>query len=723
MLARVKMSLSSRRIGLRLFKKLRRKLTYLNDEQQAHVHRAYLFAHEAHKGQQRQTGEPYITHPVAVACILADMRLDWQSVVSALLHDTIEDTHVTKSDIEENFGQSVADIVDGLSKLAHIKFVSKAEAQAENFAKMILAMARDLRVIIIKLADRLHNIRTLDSLPPPKQRRIAKETLEIYAPIARRLGMRDICIEMEDLSFKARYPQRYSAISDAVQRARGHRKRVLSKINKTLSDGIVAKHLPTCVVAGREKHIYSIYRKMRGKQTRFSDVMDVYAFRIVCDSTDTCYRVLGVVHALYKPVPGRFKDYIALPKNNGYQSLHTTLFGPYGLPIEVQIRTTEMDRLANFGIAAHWRYKLKGEDLNDSQLRAEAWVNNLLEMQNQTGNSLEFLENIKVDLFPGDVYVFTPNGMIKELPRGATPVDFAYAVHTEVGNTCVAVKIDRQLAPLSQPLQNGQTIEVVTDKHATPNVAWLNFVVTSKARTHIRHFMHNRNLKDAEKLGKQLLTRAIQGAGLAKFIDDALMQQLLTEIQVAHVDQLYQQVAMGERHADVVVQQLKRILGEESPSEHQVPFQDAKGVLVSGTEGVSINFAECCQPVPGDAIVGVAKSDGCIDVHWERCRSIAAVRATPEKLIAFQWADNITQEFPVCVGVELKNERGILAKIAVAISATDAGIDDIEVIDRDGTYFCVKMHLQLQNRQHLANIIRALRSLRAVSKVGRCRDS
>src|SRR3990167_8409620 len=508
---------------MRLFKRLRRKLQYLSEPHILLIHQAYLTALEAHRGQCRQTGEPYITHPVSVACILADMKMDQHSIMAALLHDVIEDTKIEKSDLEKTFGAEVANLVDGVSKLTQIEFVSRAQAQAENFRKMVFAMARDIRVILVKLADRLHNMRTLHTLSSEKKHRVSKETVEIFAPIAKRLGMRDFSVELEELSFAALYPHRYDVLKDAVQRARGNRKKILALINKTLQDGLEKNQFPPCTIIGREKHLYSIYRKMRTKRIPFNEIMDVYAFRIIVDDADTCYRMLGLVHCLFKPVPERFQDYIAIPKANGYQSLHTTLFGPYGLPIEVQIRTTEMDRIASSGIAAHWLYKSDEKELEKPHIHAQKWVKNLLELQKNAGSSLEFIESVKVDLFPDEVYTFTPKGDIKELPAGATGVDFAYEVHTDVGNHCMAIKINRQLAPLSARLSNGDTFEIVTASTARPNPSWLDFVVMSKAKNGIRHFLKSQHYSASVNLGKKLLQKALYDQALSfKKVPDAV---------------------------------------------------------------------------------------------------------------------------------------------------------------------------------------------------------
>ncbi len=533
---------------MRLFRRLRKKLHYLPDFQVRQIHQAYLTAMEAHSGQKRQTGEPYITHPVAVSCILADMNMDQHTIMAALLHDVIEDTPIEKTDLENRFGTEVANLVDGVSKLTQIEFVSRAEAQAENFRKMVLAMARDIRVIIVKLADRLHNMRTLGSLSCAKRHRIAKETLEIFAPIAKRLGMRDFSVELEELSFAAMYPTRHRVLKDAVNKARGNRKKVLALINKNLQEGFVKQQFPPCTIIGREKHLYSIYRKMRVKKVPFNDIMDVYAFRIIVDSVDTCYRVLGLVHQLFKPVPERFKDYIAIPKANGYQSLHTTLFGPYGLPVEIQIRTTEMDRIASNGIAAHWLYKSDEKDLEKSHIRAQRWVKNLLELQQNAGNSLEFIESVKVDLFPDEVYIFTPQGDIKELPVGANGVDFAYAVHTDVGNSCVAVKINRQLAPLSTRLSNGDTVEVITSSRARPNPSWMDFVVTSKARSAIRHHLKTQKRSSSIALGRKLLQKALRDYAVSlKKIPEPVWHFFLKETHQKSKDDLFGDIGIGNR--------------------------------------------------------------------------------------------------------------------------------------------------------------------------------
>lgn len=706
---------------MRLFKKLRRRLDYLDETSIAKIHQAYLVALDAHRGQKRRTGEPYITHPVAVACILADMKMDPETIMAALLHDVIEDTPIEKSELTEKFGQDVAELVDGVSKLTQIEFVSKAEAQAENFRKMVLAMSRDIRVILVKLADRLHNMRTLGSMPASKRYRIARETLDIFAPIAKRLGMRNFSVELEELGFQARYPRRFAILNDSVRRARGNRKKVLSLIDKALHEGISNSRLPACTIQGREKHLFSVYRKMRVKRLPFNEIMDVYAFRIIVDDIDTCYRVLGVVHSLFKPVPERFKDYIAIPKANGYQSLHTTLFGPYGLPIEVQIRTTEMDRMASDGIAAHWIYKANDDEISQSQLRAQRWVKNLIELQQSSGNSLEFIENVKVDLFPDEVYVFTPKGKIMELPAGATAVDFAYAVHTDIGNSCVAVKIDRQLAPLSVVLSNGQSVEVITTSRGRPNPAWLDFVVTSKARSNIRHFLKSQRKVESIALGRQLLQKALSQYSLSlKKIPDSAVEFLNSETSTASFDDLLAEIGLGNRVAALVAKRLADLVlqhekgeGIEAESDAQVPL------IIKGTEGMVVKFATCCCPIPGDPIVGVLNVGQGIMVHLETCPAITRLRRFPEKCMPLRWAEHAQGEFMVMIKVQVLNQRGILAVMALAVSDADGNIEDINVKERDGQHYIVNFKLMVHDRPHLARVIRSLRQISAVVKIMR----
>lgn len=708
---------------MRLFRRLRKKIAYLSDQQIEYIHQAFLTAFSAHRGQVRQTGEPYITHPVSVACILADMRMDHHTIMAALLHDVIEDTPIKKDELEQSFGAEVANLVDGVSKLTQIEFVSRAEAQAENFRKMVLAMARDIRVILVKLADRLHNMRTLITLSAEKRYRVSKETLEIFAPIAKRLGMRDFSVELEELAFSSLYPHRCEVLKDAVQQARGNRKKILTIINKTLQEGLITHQFPPCTIIGREKHLYSIYRKMRTKKIPFNEIMDVYAFRIIVDDVDTCYRMLGLVHRLFKPVPGRFKDYIAIPKANGYQSLHTTLFGPFGLPIEVQIRTTEMDRIASSGIAAHWLYKSDDKDLEKMHVHAQKWVRDLLELQQNAGSSLEFIESVKVGLFPDEVYTFTPKGDIKELPAGATGVDFAYAVHTDVGNSCMAIKINRQLAPLSARLSNGDTIEVVTSSQARPNPGWLDFVITSKARASIRHFLKSQQRSTSIALGKKLLQKALQDLALTfKKVPDYVWLFFLKEAHLKSMDDLLGDIGLGHRAAIVVAQRAHILLQEEvaitdEKMSEVTLLEDRTPLAVEGTEGMLLVYANCCHPVPGDPIVGLMKPGKGIVVHVQICKRVMKFLNQPSMCVPLRWSDQVSGEFLITISVVVKNERGVLAILAIAISDAEGNIDDVHVDDREGHYYKVTFQLYVKNRSHLARVLKSVRQVPHVLKI------
>ncbi|HZJ95152.1 MAG TPA: bifunctional GTP diphosphokinase/guanosine-3',5'-bis pyrophosphate 3'-pyrophosphohydrolase [Thiopseudomonas sp.] len=691
--------------------------SYLSKDQVNAVRRSYYYAEQAHDGQLRSSGEHYVTHPLAVATILAEMHMDHQSLMAAMLHDVIEDTGIPKKAIQTQFGDNVAELVDGVTKLTQMKFGTKAEAQAENFQKMAMAMARDIRVILVKLADRLHNMRTLGALNAEKRRRIAKETLEIYAPIANRLGMNRIYAEFEDLGFKAMYPMRAKRIQAAVKKSRGNRKEIVQQIQESIEHCLEREGLPG-EVSGREKHLYSIYRKMRGKRKAFNEIMDVYAFRIVVDKVDTCYRVLGAVHNLYKPFPGRFKDYIAIPKANGYQSLHTTLFGMHGVPIEIQIRTKDMEELANNGIAAHWLYKAEDSDNHRSNhARARQWVQGLLELQESAGNSLEFIENVKIDLFPDEVYVFTPKGRIMELPKGSTPVDFAYAVHTDIGNTCIACRVNRRLAPLSQALESGATVEVITAPNTQPNPSWLNFVVTGKARTHIRHALKQQRREESLKLGSRLLSQALDNLGSSlEAIAEERLQALLTEYKHADLDDLHEDIGLGNRTAHVVA---RRLLSKEGSDKH--PLASDGPLVIHGTEGLVLNYARCCTPIPGDLIVGHLSAGKGMVVHRDNCKNISEFRNNPEKCIPLTWAKNIDAEFNVELRIELAHQRGLIALLAGTISEADANIEKINIDERDGRISVVQLGLSVRDRVHLARIIRKLRGLAGVSRITRMR--
>ncbi len=697
--------------------------TYLNREQLDEVHRAYLFGARAHHGQLRKTGESYICHPLDVAHMLAEMRLDLQSIIAALLHDVIEDTKVSKEQLATEFGDEVADMVDGVSKLTKMELENPDQAQAENFRKMMMAMVRDLRVILIKLADRLHNMRTLSVMAPAKRRRIARETLDIYVPIANRLGMNAIRLELEDLGFAALYPMRYRVIHEAVRKARGNRHEIMDRLEKSIKNRLRQEELNARVV-GREKHLYSIYRKMTEKGLSLGEVLDVYAIRIIVDQVETCYRVLGIVHNLYKPLPGKFKDYIAIPKSNGYQSLHTVLLGPPGVPIEIQIRTEDMNKVAEAGVAAHWLYKSHIDTGNSAHVRAREWLHSLLEMQRASGDSVEFLENVKIDLFPDEVYVFTPKGDIMELPRGATAIDFAYAVHSDIGNSCAAAKINRRMMPLSTPLQNGQTIEVITSPVGRPNPAWLNFVVTAKARSSIRGFLKSLTRDDAIQLGRYLLERSLsEFGGDLKGLAEATVTEALAELRANTLDDLCEQIGLGQRPAILVA---RRLLPEPQ-AEHQTPATTIKPgkksgkkpvpLSIKGSEGTVLSFAKCCHPIPGDPILGFLTAGRGLVIHSQHCKNVAEFRKKPEKWVNVAWAGVIEEQFATEIHVEIDNQRGALATVAAAISEHESNIEDVKTKEHDGLHTTLQFVIMVGDRVHLARIMRRLRAIPAVRRI------
>ncbi|MEJ6655733.1 MAG: bifunctional GTP diphosphokinase/guanosine-3',5'-bis pyrophosphate 3'-pyrophosphohydrolase [Pseudomonas sp.] len=701
---------------------------YLEPDQVNLVRRAYFYAEQAHDGQTRRSGEPYVTHPLAVANILADMHMDHQSLMAAMLHDVIEDTGIPKEALVTQFGDTVAELVDGVSKLTQMTFETKAEAQAENFQKMALAMARDIRVILVKLADRLHNMRTLGALKPEKRRRIARETLEIYAPIANRLGMHSLSTEFEDLGFSAMYPMRSRMIAQAVRDARGNRKELLNRILESLEACLEREGLPGKVL-GREKHLYGIYEKMREKRKAFNEIMDVYAFRIIVDKADTCYRVLGAVHSLYKPFPGRFKDYIAIPKANGYQSLHTTLFGMHGVPIEIQIRTQEMEEMANNGIAAHWVYKSKDEVINGNHARTRQWLKGVLELQQRAGNSLEFIENVKIDLFPDEVYIFTPKGRIMELAKGSTPVDFAYAVHTDVGNSCIACRINRRLAPLSEPLESGQTVEIITAPGARPNPAWLNFVITGKARSNIRHLLKHQRHSESIALGERLLDKVLVSFDSSlEQIPEQQIKRVLADCRMDTLEDLLADIGLGNRMAYVTA---RRLLAHDTPAEAEMvksdavvqqPSSEEKPLAIRGTEGLVINFARCCNPIPGDPIVGFITTGKGMVIHQENCKNLAEHHGNNEKILQLTWDKDVSGEFTVELRVELEHQRGIIAQLATSITVADASIDKISVDERDGRVSVVQLVLRVRGRLHLSQLIKRIRVLQGVMRITRLKN-
>ena len=692
---------------------------YLDRKDVAKVARAYKYSEQCHQGQMRQSGDAYISHPLAVANILADMRMDHESLMAGLLHDVIEDTGVTKGQISRRFGRTVADLVDGVSKLTEIEFETKAEQQAESFQKMTLAMSRDIRVVLVKLADRLHNMRTLGVLSPEKRRRIARETLEIYAPIAQRLGINDIRIEFEDLGFATMYPLRHRRLREAMKSARKNRKEIVTEIQKAIEVRLEGESFHA-LVKGREKHLWSIYQKMRSKKKSFRDIMDVFAFRLVVDSVDDCYRILGMMHNLFKPVPGEFKDYIAIPKANGYQSLHSLLVGMHGVVIEVQIRTKEMEMMANYGIAAHWEYKSGSNNIDGNQRRANRWVQGLLEMQKHAGDSLEFLEHVKGDLFPDEVYVFTPNGEIAELPSGATPIDFAYSVHTGIGDSCIACHVDGQLTPLSEQLKSGQKVEIITADGAQPNPNWLNFVVTAKARSAIRHFLKNQQHDESVDLGKRLLDQALSNFGTQyKELKKSQIKRLLKETGAKSFEYILQQIGLGNRVpfavANVLVPEDKRKIADGKKN-------STLPVLVDASDGLLLHYARCCHPIPGDPILGHISPGKGIVIHLESCRNLKEIRSNPEKCMSLTWSPDVRGEFAVELKVEVTPERGFIAALASRMTEKDATIERISVNEKDAFTSIVDVVLTVRDRIHLADILRRARGLKPVRRIYRVKN-
>jgi GTP pyrophosphokinase/guanosine-3',5'-bis(diphosphate) 3'-pyrophosphohydrolase len=673
---------------------------------------AYVVARDAHDGQMRSSGDPYITHPVAVAMNLAKMNLDHETLMAALLHDVIEDTVVTKDELAELFGHTVAELVEGVSKLDKLKFDNKEEMQAENFRKMVLAMVQDIRVILIKLADRTHNMRTLGALRPDKRRRIARETLEIYAPIANRLGIHDIKNELELLGFQALYPMRSRALKSAVSSARGNRKAIINNIQAEISARLAESNISAEIV-GREKHLYSIYRKMLNKELMFNEVMDIYAFRVIVgDKMDDCYRALGAMHNLFKPIEGRFKDYIAIPKTNGYRSLHTSLIGPHGIPVEIQIRTKDMEQMADQGVAAHWLYKEGGGNADTTaQMKARRWMQSLLELQQSAGSSFEFIENVKSDLFPEEIYVFTPEGRIIELPMGATAVDFAYAVHTDVGNSCVGVKVDRKPYPLSRALDSGQTIEVITSAAARPNATWLNFVVTSKARLQIRTYLRSREKTESKTLGLRLLSHALGKVSLndlSKEKIDAVVQQNGND----SFDDLLTNIGLGNALSIGIARRLTDEFTEDSAF---TPTNNKTKMPIKGTEGMLVSYGKCCRPIPGDSILAYLSPGKGLMVHQQGCRNIKGHE--PGALFPVKWDSGIDKEFIAKLRIEIINHQGALAQLTNVIAKCGSNVNSLNSGEKEAGLYVIDMEITCRDRIHLANIIRKIKVMVDVQRV------
>ena len=695
-----------------LFEPLKEYVTsYLSKVQIDLLKKAYIVARDAHEGQMRSSGDPYITHPVAVALNLAKMNLDHETLMAALLHDVIEDTETTKDELAELFGSTVAELVEGVSKLDKLKFDNKEEMQAENFRKMVLAMVQDIRVILIKLADRTHNMRTLESLRPDKRRRIARETLEIYAPIANRLGIHDIKNELEVLGFEALHPMRARALRSAVKQARGNRKEIINNIQGEITQRLAEVGIEAKVI-GREKHLYSIYRKMLNKELMFNEVMDIYAFRVIVpDKIDDCYRALGAVHNLFKPIETRFKDYIAIPKTNGYQSLHTSLIGPHGIPVEIQIRTNDMDQMADKGVAAHWLYKQDGDETGTTaQMKARRWMQSLLELQQSAGSSFEFIENVKSDLFPEEIYVFTPDGRIIELPMGATAVDFAYAVHTDVGNSCVGVKVDRKPFPLSQPIDSGQTIEVITSPAARPNATWLNFVVTAKARLQIRTYLRSREQTESQALGLRLLSHAL-GTTKLEDIPQEKIDQVVTETDNTTFDELLTNIGLGNALSIGIARRLTDEFTEDSDE----PDSSSKAKMpIKGTEGMLVTYSKCCRPIPGDSIMAYLSPGKGLIVHQASCRNI---KAQENKLFPVKWDTDIDKEFVAKLRVEIVNHQGALAALTNVVAKCESNVHSLNSGEKDTGLYAIDMEITCRDRIHLADIIRKIKVMVDVQKV------
>ena len=715
------------------------KLTYLKPDEIIQVKKAFQFSDAAHLGQYRHSGEPYITHPVAVAELCATWRLDAPSIMAALLHDVIEDTGCTKADLVEKFGSKVAELVEGLTKLDKLEFQSHAEAQAESFRKMFMAMARDVRVILVKLADRTHNMRTLDAVPMEKRRRVARETIEIYAPVAHRLGLNIIYRDLQDLSFRYSMPMRFRVIEGAVKRARGNRKEIVEKILQATRMAFAKSNLEVDL-QGREKTLFSIYNKMRAKHLTFSQVLDVYAFRVTVHSIDECYRALGILHAIYKPMPGKFKDYIAIPKLNGYQSLHTTLLGPSGVPVEFQIRTGDMHAIAEAGVAAHWAYKDGSPDMSEVQNRAHQWLQSLIDIQDSSGDSQEFLEHVKIDLFPDAVYVFTPKGQIRALPRGATALDFAYSIHSDLGNTCVAVKINGMQLPLRSELKNGDIIEVVNSANSQPNPGWLAFVRTGKARASIRHSLKTKHYAESLQLGERLLASALRQQGVdAGLLTPEVWEKLMHWTGDKTREEACVNIALGRRSPQELAIRLNILINDEgggeqmrlgagdwvSPQQESIPHHHQRqAILVDGREGNSMSFQSCCHPIPGDNIIGyLGKGEG-LQIHANDCPvALRMLSKDGDKWVEVEWGKDVNREFEVDLAIDTRQGKGVLARVASSVTAADSNIMNVSMEDRyKEDSVTIRFTIQVSDRLHLSKVMRSLRTNPDVMRVTRTRS-
>jgi RelA/SpoT family (p)ppGpp synthetase len=690
---------------------------YLSREAIDEVYSAFHFAEKAHRGQIRRTGEHYIHHPIEVANALAELKMDSRSIIAALLHDVIEDTPATKADIIERFGEDVALLVDGVSKIGLIKFDTKEHREAENFRKMLMAMSRDVRVMIIKLADRLHNMRTLEIMDPVKQKRISKQTLDIYSPIAERLGLYSWAKELQDLCFRYLYPKRHSAISNELAKRQGNRKRVVEKLVSSLQATLDQSDLKGFSILGRRKTVFSIYKKMSTKRRSFDEIHDIYGFRIIVETVDDCYRALGVVHNAYKPIPGRFSDYIAIPKANGYQSLHTVVFGPLGDNIEVQIRTLEMDNVAEAGVAAHWIYKSESPEAHHSNHLARQWLLDLLDPEHHTGSPIEFLEHLKTDLYPDEVYVFTPKGDIKKMPRGSTALDFAYAVHTDIGNHCTGARINKALASLPTILRNGDSVEIITSKWSWPNTSWLNYAVTARARTSIRNFLKAQTREDALKLGKRLLAGATKQRLFGRRrVSRTVQTKLLEELGIDNWSELLIDVGLGHRLPDMVARQIAQITDSENP---RAKVLGQESLVIRGSEGLLVTYSKCCFPIPGDAILGTFTAGHGLVVHASDCPNITELRKQPERCLMVDWDEQLNKNFSVRLQVKVRHEAGAFAEVATAIAENNSNINHVDLHDGSDNLRLMDFVIDVKDRVHLARIMKTIKRLPSVAKVFR----
>jgi len=695
--------------------------TYLPKREIDKVWEAYRFSEKAHSGQKRRSGEAYISHPVSVACIAARFHLDSQSIQAALLHDVVEDTESTELEIETKFGKQVSTLVTGLSKLDKVEFQDANEAQAENFRKMLLAMTQDVRVMLIKLSDRLHNMQTIQSLDERKKIRIAQETIDIYAPIANRLGLNNLYQELEDLCFEVLHPVRYKTIQKAIKASRGNRKEVIEKISNEISHKLNSVKTKA-EITGREKNPASIHRKMLEDQTGFNQINDIYAFRIIVNDINDCYLTLGTLHSLYNPIPGKFKDYIAIPKANGYQSLHSTLLGPFGVPVEIQIRTKNMHQLAEAGVAAHWLYKTKDAHVTDLQQKTNQWLKRMLDIQNDSSNSLEFLEHLKVDLFPDEVYVFSPDGKIFALPKNSSSIDFAYAVHSDVGNKAVSAKINQMLVPLRTRLSTGDHVEIITSTLAKPNPTWLNFVITGKARSQIRNYLRSAESKDLIFLGEKMLNNALNAFHIhPTAIKKKHWNKLILDYHVESKDEILMDIALGKKVNVMVAHQLTNLMDGVASNKKQTKMLDV--ITIKGSDDMAIQLASCCHPIPGDPILGYINKEKGLVIHTHDCQIVNELSLDHDRWVDVEWEPDSEKLFNVRLSVLVVNERGMLGKIASIIADAESNINNVSLQDMDGSPFATLNFLvQVRHRQHLAELIRNLRKITKVNKITRVKN-